>query len=302
MELHQVRYFLGVAEKLNFTRAAEECSVSQPSLSRAIRLLEAELGGNLFRRERTLTHLTDLGQAVLPALRQTYEGAMTAKALAQSHLKEGHAPLRVALARSIEIDLLAPVLAEITKAFPRIEIKVFRGPPHEIDQQLRNGEAELAIAGALGNGWERYDAKGLYDELFGLLVCPGHAITLTRRVEAADLAKYQLLCRPHCEVAERVVVALQASGIKEIARHEVPLADDLIGLVRANLGVGILPLGRRLPADLQVCEIDGVEMKRRIHVITVVGRAQSPAALALRKLLRAKDWSGFDVPRLTSDR
>src|SRR5581483_4811877 len=171
MELHQVRYFLGVAQTLNFTRAAEECSVSQPSLSRAIKLLEAELGGDLFRRERTLTHLTNLGHAVLPALRQVYDSAMAAKALAQSHLKEGHAPLRLALARSIEIELLSPLLAEITSVFPRIEIKMFRGPPHEIDQQLRSGEVELAIAGALGNSWERYDAKSLYKEPFGLLVC-----------------------------------------------------------------------------------------------------------------------------------
>ena len=52
MELHQVRYFLAVARALNFSRAAEECNVTQPSLTRAIRQLEDELGGNLFRRER----------------------------------------------------------------------------------------------------------------------------------------------------------------------------------------------------------------------------------------------------------
>ena len=54
MEMHQIRYFLGVSRTLNFTRAAEECNVSQPSLTRAIKLLEEELGGELFRRERNL--------------------------------------------------------------------------------------------------------------------------------------------------------------------------------------------------------------------------------------------------------
>ncbi len=52
MEMHQVRYFLAVAETLNFTRAAEQCHVAQPSLSRAVHKLEAELGGDLFRRVR----------------------------------------------------------------------------------------------------------------------------------------------------------------------------------------------------------------------------------------------------------
>ena len=58
MEMHQIRYFLAVAEELNFTRASEKCNVSQPSLSRAIKLLEEELGGPLFHRERIRTHLT----------------------------------------------------------------------------------------------------------------------------------------------------------------------------------------------------------------------------------------------------
>ncbi|MDA0652931.1 MAG: LysR family transcriptional regulator [Proteobacteria bacterium] len=68
--MHQIRYFLAVSKSLNFTRAAEECHVVQPSLSRAIRKLEEELGGDLFRRERSQTHLTDLGRKMQPLLRQ----------------------------------------------------------------------------------------------------------------------------------------------------------------------------------------------------------------------------------------
>ena len=62
MEMHQVRYFLAVVRALNFSRAAEECNVTQPSLTRAIRQLEDELGGDLFRRERPHAQLTELGQ------------------------------------------------------------------------------------------------------------------------------------------------------------------------------------------------------------------------------------------------
>jgi DNA-binding transcriptional LysR family regulator len=70
MEMHQIRYFLAVCETLNFTRAAEQCNVTQPALTRAIQKLEEELGGLLFRRERHLTHLTDLGRLVRPQLEQ----------------------------------------------------------------------------------------------------------------------------------------------------------------------------------------------------------------------------------------
>jgi DNA-binding transcriptional LysR family regulator len=84
MEMHQVRYFLAVARTLNFTRGAEECNVAQPSLTRAIRQLEEELGGDLFRRERPHAQLTELGHRMLPLLRQCHESALGARALASS--------------------------------------------------------------------------------------------------------------------------------------------------------------------------------------------------------------------------
>ena len=79
MEMHQVRYFLAVADELNFTRAAERCNVAQPSLTRAIKLLEEELGGPLFHRERANTHLSELGRMVKPYLEQVYGQADAAK-------------------------------------------------------------------------------------------------------------------------------------------------------------------------------------------------------------------------------
>jgi DNA-binding transcriptional LysR family regulator len=74
LEMHQIRYFLAVGETLNLTKAAERCNVAQPS--RAIKALETELGGELLRRERALSHLTELGQRVLLMLRQCYEAGL----------------------------------------------------------------------------------------------------------------------------------------------------------------------------------------------------------------------------------
>lgn len=85
MEMHQVRYFLAVAEDLNFTKAAERCSVSQPALSRAIKALEQELGGPLFRRERSHTHLSELGRMVQPYLAEVFDSTQSAKRLAQEY-------------------------------------------------------------------------------------------------------------------------------------------------------------------------------------------------------------------------
>jgi DNA-binding transcriptional LysR family regulator len=80
--LGAICYALGCygAGTLNLTKAAERCNVSHPALSRAIKALETELGGELLRRERTLS----LGQRMLPMLRQYYETALAAKMMAAS--------------------------------------------------------------------------------------------------------------------------------------------------------------------------------------------------------------------------
>src|SRR5215470_5452707 len=103
MEMHQVRYFLAAASELNFTKAADKCNVSQPSLTRAIKQLEGELGGDLFRRERPQAQLTELGERMHPLLKQCYESAVGARALA-SAIKSGEVgALRIALTHSVDL-------------------------------------------------------------------------------------------------------------------------------------------------------------------------------------------------------
>src|SRR5262245_65744061 len=97
MEMHQVRYFLAVAEELNFTRAAEKCNVSQPSLSRAIQLLEGEFGGQLFRREHSRTHLSDLGKMIRPHLETVYNAATKAKELSRDVTEMKKIPLKIGI-------------------------------------------------------------------------------------------------------------------------------------------------------------------------------------------------------------
>ena len=142
MEMHQVRYFLAVAETLNFTRAAEQCHVAQPSLSRAIGKLEEELGGDLFRRERSQSHLTELGRSMLPVLQQCYHSAEAAKELASKYGTTEMAPLRMGVSRTVRLELLAPMLLELSHACPGLELSCRRGNGAEILEDLRAGDIE----------------------------------------------------------------------------------------------------------------------------------------------------------------
>src|SRR5215468_96323 len=155
MEMQQIRYFLALAQTLNFTRAAEECNVTQPALTRAIQALEGELGGELIRRERQQSHLTELGHRMLPLLQQCYEASVSAKSLAKAVRTSAVAPLSLAISNSVDLAVIAPIIAELFRAYPGMSLKLRRGLPIEIVDILKQGEAELAVAGPLGEAWER---------------------------------------------------------------------------------------------------------------------------------------------------
>src|SRR5450631_1467630 len=145
MEMHQVRYFLAVARTFNFTRAAEDCNVTQPSLTRAIKQLEAELGGDLFRRERPAAQLTELGQRMHPLLKQCYEAAAGARSLASSFKGGEIGALRIALADAVDLALLIPHFEHLKRLFNALEFKLLRGNSKQIGEYLKKGEAELGI-------------------------------------------------------------------------------------------------------------------------------------------------------------
>lgn len=291
MEMHQIRYFLAVAKTLNFTQAAEECHVAQPSLSRAIRNLEDELGGDLFRRERSLSHLTELGKLMLPLLTQAFDSAQAAKTLATSYKSGVSAPLRLALSHTINLALLVPALTELVKVFPGLELKFFRGNAVEIADHLKRAESELALAGPLGAAWERLDAWPLFEEGYELVVSRAHPLALRNSLKFSDLVKLRLLSRPYCEQAAELAVALKAEGIEEKTGDRILSDHDLTALLRANLGASIMPESAVGDGDLRLLPVDGLLLRRTVSLYAVAGRERTPAAAALLKLLRAADWS-----------
>src|SRR5260221_9315057 len=143
MEMHQVRYFLAVAEELNFTRASEKCNVTQPSLSRAIKLLEEELGGQLFHRDREPTHLTDLGQMVRPHLQSVYHHSTLVKRL--SHDFAQKVPLKLGIMSTISPDEIVDLIANIRIRHPDVELKLCDANAKDLRARLLAGDLEVVI-------------------------------------------------------------------------------------------------------------------------------------------------------------
>jgi DNA-binding transcriptional LysR family regulator len=290
MEMHQIRYFLGVARTLNFTRAAEECHVSQPSLTRAIKLLEDELGGDLFRRERSQSHLTDLGQRMLPLLQQCYDTVQGAKSLATSIKKGEVATLRLALSRTIDIALVLPFLSELIRAMNGLELKFIRGSAAEIGERLKAGDADLALAGPMTEAWDRLDARTLFTEPFVLLVPAGHRLATQDPVTLDDIRQERLLLRTYCEMSDKVAARLNSEGVPGAHHHQVASERDLMSLLESNMGVALAPKSTIIAEVLRRRPVADLDVNRTVYLYSVAGRPRSAPVSALMKQLLAADW------------
>jgi DNA-binding transcriptional LysR family regulator len=288
--MHQIRYFLAVSETLNLTRAAERCNVAQPALTRAIKILEGELGGELFRRERALSHLTELGQRMLPMLRQCYEAALSAKMVAASIMKGEATPLSVAVSHSVPLAPFTATLRELARAFPGLELKLHRGSANEVAEYLKIGTAELVIAGPLGQTWSRLDACSLYEEPFGLVVSRTHKLAGRSQAEFKDLASETLLINTGCEMVEELGACLEANGVTGATTHRVATQEDLLALLQADLGVAIIPTGAMQSDGLCRIPLTQLDLVRSVSLYTVAGRQRATACAALFNMLRAADW------------
>jgi DNA-binding transcriptional LysR family regulator len=289
MEMHQVRYFLAVARTLNFTRAADECNVSQPSLTRAIKQLEAELGGDLFRRERP-TQLTELGQRMHPLLKQCYEAAAGARSLATAFKSGEVGALRIALTHAVDLSLLIPYLSQIKRQFNRLELRFLRGDSREVAEMLKKGEAELGIAAELDESWERLDSWPLFTEDFRLVLSRDHRLAKRDEIALEDLQPEQWLSRNYCEHADRLSASLREHGLNCDHGHHVSSERDLIELLEADAGVAVMPVTSPIPPTLKRTTVDGLDARRTVHLYGVAGRERTAVASAVMRMLRGTDW------------
>src|SRR5258708_38622275 len=145
MEMHEIRYFLAVCETLNCPRAAERANVTQPALTRAIQKIEEELGGLLFRRERSRTHLTDLGQLLRPQLEEVIKRSEAVKTAARGFLKLDNAPLKLGVMCTIGPMRFMSFLAQFRSDHPGIELTLAEGVPDQLAKMLLARELDIAI-------------------------------------------------------------------------------------------------------------------------------------------------------------
>jgi DNA-binding transcriptional LysR family regulator len=291
MEMHQVRYFLAVSRTQNFTRAADECNVTQPSLTRAIKQLEYELGGDLFFRERPASQLTELGQRMLPFLQQCYNAAAEARSVATSFKAGDVGALKLALSRTVDLSLLLPFLSEMSRVFKGIEFKFLRGNAQDVIEFMKKGDAELGLAAARSDEWDRLDAWSLFEEPFDLAVPHDHPLAKKSAIRLEQLKGERLLRRSYCEHLDQIGAALHEKAVEPGGYHEISSERDLMKLMESGVGISILPRSTATSAEAKRVPIDDLGLNRTLYLYGIAGRQRSAIASTMAKLLRAADWA-----------
>jgi DNA-binding transcriptional LysR family regulator len=292
MEMQQVRYFLAVARQLNFTRAAEECNVTQPSLTRAIKALEDELGGLLIRREGRHSHLTDLGVRMEPMLRTCFESALTAKSVAAAMAKGEVTSLTLAVARSVDLGLLMKPIGALFDAFPGLQLKVKRGNAAEVAEMLKAGTADIAVGGPLNQSWERLDSWPMFTESFDLVVSADHPLAVRNdpSLDVELVRRSRVLVQSDDDMSDADLARLSATGVPVELAHQVDAVHDMEALVTANLALAIAPASSLGSTALRHIPLSAIDLRRTVAVYLVAGRQRTPQMGALLHLLRGTDW------------
>ena len=290
MEMQQVRYFVSLAGTLNFTRAAEQCNVSQPALTRAIQQLEHELGGPLFHRERGNTHLSELGRMMLPYLQSVEESCRAARDQARAVKKLERATLTIGTMCTIGPQLISDLLIRYQAAHPNVEVRVIDTGGPQMIEMLEKGDLEVAVVGVPHELPESLHQLPIFEENFVIVLPPNHRLSNSNPIRAAELDQEPYVSRSNCEVFEPVRKALKERGVFLRQVFSSPRDDWVQGMIKAGLGLGFFPEFSVTDPDLVVRPLVDPSFSRTIYLATVRGRPHSPAVGAFVQEARRYPW------------
>jgi DNA-binding transcriptional LysR family regulator len=274
-ELRQLRYFIAVAERLNFTHAASDLNIAQQGLSSSIRALEATLGVRLFERSTRAVHLTAAGRALLPEARRTVAQAERAVQAAQRAARGEAGELRIAYVPPSGLGLVGRVVAAFCARHPDVRVSARELWAGEIAAGVRDRSVDVGFARFIPGGNGLRSEVVAEDEL--VVVLPrGHRLSGEPAIDLGDLHGETLLVRPGSTSFNAAILdAFREAGVnpqtvespivgnvgflepvaagRAFALITAPVAeywaDDRVAIVRLRPPVRTLPMRVLWPAE-----------------------------------------------------
>ncbi|MGC2164715.1 MAG: HTH-type transcriptional regulator CysB [Gallionella sp.] len=243
MNLQQLRFLNEVVRQgLNISEAAGALYTSQPGISKQIRLLEEELGIELFvRNGKRIVAITEPGKAVLIIAQRMLHDASNLKQVAEEFHSQSSGHLTIATTHTQARYALPPVVKQFIKRYPGVRLGLHQGNPTQIAEQVLSGEADVGIA---------TESLALYDELVTLpcyewnhcvIAPPKHPILAEKKLTLAKIAEYPIITYDFAFTGRgKINAAFEAAKVQPNIALTAIDADVIKTYVELGLGIGIL--------------------------------------------------------------
>ncbi len=287
MELDQLRYFLKVAERGNFTRAAEDLGITQPALSRSILKLEEELGQPVFERKTRSVALTDAGWLLQSRAEEVLTIVEDTKAEITDDGQSGR--IRVGAIPTIAPYFLPKVLQQFSEQFPKANIVVQEQTTDLLLKSCGQGEVDVAIL-ALPVPAKYLEVEELFEEELLLVLPPDHPLAEREKIRLSDVEQYAfiLLDEAHC-LSDSIVSFCRERSFSPVAVERTSQLAMVQELVSLSHGVSMIPaMARELDqSDRRVYRsFAGRKPTRKVAIVWNPYRFQSRLLRAFREFVR----------------
>jgi LysR family hydrogen peroxide-inducible transcriptional activator len=287
VEIDQLRYFLGVAERGNFTRAAENLAISQPALSRSIQKLEDELGQPVFERKTRSVTLTEAGVLLQSRAQQILTILEDTKAEITDDGQSGR--IRVGAIPTIAPYFLPKKLQQFADEFPKATLIVQEDTTDALLKACTQGEIDLAIL-ALPISARYLEIEELFEEELLLVLPTDHPLVKKEKIRLSDVEPYPfvLMNEAHC-LSDNIVSFCRQRSFQPLAverTNQLAMVQELVSL---SHGVSMIP---EMAQRLDQCDrrayrsIAGRKPTRKVAVVWNPYRFQSRLLHAFREHLR----------------
>jgi LysR family transcriptional regulator, hydrogen peroxide-inducible genes activator len=293
VNLRDLRYALVVGRQLNFTRAAEICGVTQPTLNEQIRKLERELGVDLFERDGRTIRVTPIGAAILAQARVAVEAAERIADLARAGSDPLVGPLRIGIIPTVAPYVVSSLLAGARERLPDAPLVVSEQVTPHLIERLRDGFLDGVIV-ATDHRREDLSEIPLYDEPFWLAVARNHplAARTTASLSDVDPASLMLLVDGHC-LRDQTLALCSDPNRLHVPTSDVAgtSLDTLLQLVGAGLGSTIVPalaLDVARAYGVATIQLDDPNASRRIRIVHRPSVPRRAALTTLAEVIRER--------------
>jgi len=242
MNLRAVHYLVTLADVRHFSKAAERCHVSQPTLSTQIRKLEEELDVQLVERSPRKVMLTEVGEEVVERARAMLADAEAIRAIARRSKDPHSGTMRIGIFPTLAPYFLPHVVPEIRKRFPRLTLRLFEEKTEDVIEMIRQGRLDAGLL-ALPVDAEQLASRVLFEEPFVLAVPESHALGKRKSITMNDLEKEELLLLEdgHC-LREQALEVCQLAGAHEKLDFHATSMETLRQMVAAGTGITLMPV------------------------------------------------------------